>query len=245
MKTFIFVSTLLISNLCFANELTTRNSWPNFLCTTYPKDYICITIPKKSKTKTIKWNELFSDELFTEVLKKVNRRNTNIRPKDVIAIPLELYLDTDLLDPTLLTLMTTYIETEHTKVVIVDPQLLQYSAYQDGSLIKWGIVNIGSKICSDTKLNKCKTPVGNFNIITKKGKFSRSNLYPTDCKDKKKCGAKLYYSMIFHNSGASLHGHDTLPGYNASHGCIRLLREDAAWLYQFINKETKIVIKDY
>ena len=37
------------------------------------------------------------------------------------------------------------------------------------------------------------------------------------------------YCMFFH-TGFALHGSYEVPGYNASHGCVRLYKEDAKWL---------------
>ncbi len=39
------------------------------------------------------------------------------------------------------------------------------------------------------------------------------------------------YCMHF-SGGYALHGSPTVPGYNASHGCVRLFTEDAKWLNQ-------------
>lgn len=37
------------------------------------------------------------------------------------------------------------------------------------------------------------------------------------------------YCMYFHK-GFALHGSDDIPGYRASHGCIRMFTQDAKWL---------------
>ncbi|MCX7124554.1 MAG: L,D-transpeptidase, partial [Gammaproteobacteria bacterium] len=40
----------------------------------------------------------------------------------------------------------------------------------------------------------------------------------------------------------ALHG-STLPGYNASHGCVRLFFDDAKWLNQdFLNIGTRVTV---
>ncbi len=39
------------------------------------------------------------------------------------------------------------------------------------------------------------------------------------------------YCMYFHK-GFALHGSDDIPGYRASHGCVRMFIEDAKWLNQ-------------
>lgn len=37
------------------------------------------------------------------------------------------------------------------------------------------------------------------------------------------------YCMYFHK-GLALHGSDDIPGYRASHGCVRMFTRDAKWL---------------
>ncbi|HEY6403600.1 MAG TPA: L,D-transpeptidase, partial [Blastocatellia bacterium] len=39
-----------------------------------------------------------------------------------------------------------------------------------------------------------------------------------------------WYFNLDNKQGISFHQYD-LPGYPASHGCVRLLEEDAAWIY--------------
>ena len=58
------------------------------------------------------------------------------------------------------------------------------------------------------------------------------------------------YCMHFFR-GYALHGSSTVPGYRASHGCIRMFIEDARWLNEeFIDipysdeyKGTKVIIE--
>lgn len=35
---------------------------------------------------------------------------------------------------------------------------------------------------------------------------------------------------VFFNRGIALHGSPEVPGYHASHGCVRLFVQDAEWL---------------
>ena len=62
------------------------------------------------------------------------------------------------------------------------------------------------------------------------------------------------YCMFFHH-GQALHGEPQgLPGYNASHGCVRLYVNDVAWLrFDFVDppmaennfRGTKVVVMPY
>ena len=55
------------------------------------------------------------------------------------------------------------------------------------------------------------------------------------------------FCMYFHG-GYALHGSSEVPGYNASHGCVRMFTQDAEWLNKkFIsiggNKSTEVIIQ--
>ncbi len=50
------------------------------------------------------------------------------------------------------------------------------------------------------------------------------------------------YCMFFHG-GYALHGSYELPGYNASHGCVRMYKADAEWLNQsFLRIGSKVIV---
>ena len=79
--------------------------------------------------------------------------------------------------------------------------------------------------------------IGHMKVYSKKGEECRSSLYPIETHG----GAKMPYCMHF-NGGFALHG-STLPGYNASHGCVRLFFEDAEWLNKhFANIGTRVIV---
>ncbi|HRE32879.1 MAG TPA: L,D-transpeptidase, partial [Candidatus Berkiella sp.] len=58
-----------------------------------------------------------------------------------------------------------------------------------------------------------------------------------------KGGAPMPYCMFFHG-GYALHGSNSVPSYNASHGCVRMAPEDAQWLNEDFVQEgvTQVVI---
>ena len=75
------------------------------------------------------------------------------------------------------------------------------------------------------------------------GPHFRSSKYPIGCEGKS-CAA-MPYAMFFYNSYA-IHASNDVPGRNASHGCIRVLREDAKWLNQeFVEVGTKVIVNSY
>ncbi|RYD54330.1 MAG: hypothetical protein EOP60_07825 [Sphingomonadales bacterium] len=96
-------------------------------------------------------------------------------------------------------------------IVISIPQQRLY-AYQDGQLIAVSTVSTGAP--------GKDTPTGEFTILQKKV-FHRSNLYSN---------APMPHMQRLTWDGIALHaGH--LPGYPASHGCIRLPKEFAKQLF--------------
>jgi hypothetical protein len=114
-------------------------------------------------------------------------------------------------------------------LIKVDLGKLAWGAYDDeGNLVKWGRASGGKNYCSDIKRG-CKTITGTFTIYRKQGPECKSNRFPVG-----KGGAPMPYCMHFHGAYA-MHG-GQVPNYNASHGCVRLLRQDAQWLNEdFVN----------
>src|SRR5690606_6690334 len=126
---------------------------------------------------------------------------------------------------------------EGQRVIIVKAKDLAWGAYDEtGILQKWGPVSTGRGFCPDTQ-EKCTTPRGIFTVYRKAGDWCESSKYPIPTG-----GAPMPYCMFF-NGGFALHGSDQLPGFNASHGCVRLLVVDAQWLNdEFVNVGTTKVI---
>jgi hypothetical protein len=103
----------------------------------------------------------------------------------------------------------------HPKVIVVHQPWQAFGAYESGRLVRWGPVSSGRK---DTP-----TPQGLFNLTWRsKGRHSTDN-----------AAWFLPWYFNFHNTrGVSFHQFD-LPGYPASHACVRLLERDAKWLYDW------------
>ena len=106
-----------------------------------------------------------------------------------------------------------------------------YALYEKGKLVKWGPTSMGKK-SSPTKIGL------GFTNWKKKIAISTSN-----------SEWKLRWNFnVFNFQGIGWHQYD-LPGYHASHSCMRLLEEDAEWMYtwgeQWIldEKGTKILAK--
>ena len=103
----------------------------------------------------------------------------------------------------------------HGKALIVHQQAQAFGAYERGKLIHWGPVSSGAA--------RRPTPSGYFHLNWKsKGRRSTVNR-----------DWFLPWAFNFINrDGISFHQYE-LPGYPASHGCVRLLGRDAKWLYRW------------
>ena len=104
---------------------------------------------------------------------------------------------------------------EYPKAIVVHQPWQAFAAYEHGQLIRWGPVSTGRK--------ETRTPSGFFNLTWRsKGRHSTDN-----------AAWFLPWYFNFHNErGVSFHQFD-LPGYPASHACVRLLERDAKWLYEW------------
>ena len=99
------------------------------------------------------------------------------------------------------------------KAIVVHQPLQAFAAYESGRLVRWGPVSTGRK--------ETATPAGAFNL-TWRSRSRRS----TDNQD----WLLEWYFNFVNARGISFHLFD-LPGYPASHACVRLLLRDAQWLY--------------
>ncbi len=178
--------------------------------------YTCVTIKKGES-----WEKLFPDESQRNLVKKLNRMNTRLQTGKTIAVPDDLS-NLSLMD---ISPFEQRIRPAEGTRLIVEQSVLAWGAYgADGRLQSWGPMSGGKEYCKDVK-SACTTIPGNFRVYRKGG---------ADCKSKKfpigKGGAKMPYCM-FYKGGYALHGSYKVPGYNASHGCVRVPVDDARWLY--------------
>jgi hypothetical protein len=110
-------------------------------------------------------------------------------------------------------------------ILISLPGQIAY-VYRDGVLIAASTVSTGKRGKS--------TPAGEFTILQKRV-FHRSNLYSN---------APMPFMQRLTWTGIALHaGH--LPGYPASHGCIRFPREFAQRLFEITELGTAVSVVNY
>ena len=169
------------------------------------------------------WESMFPDEQQRELVQRVNRTYNALWTGKEIAVP------KDLAHVTLLDLSPFPLTNNdaHEKIIVVDQDKLAWAAYDaQGQLVKWGPVASGGDKCSDNSSPTCRTMTGIFRIFSKEDVHCKSNVFPIG-----KGGAKMPYCMYFHK-GLALHGSTDIPGYRASHGCVRMFTQDAKWLNQ-------------
>jgi L,D-transpeptidase ErfK/SrfK len=176
------------------------------------------------------WKKLFPNKKERDLVRRVNRQNVRLRRGSTIAIPNKLIeMDYYALSPFHL-----WIKPTGKKTIIYDPRKVAWAAYdKDGNLVKWGPAAGGNTWCSDVR-RSCRTARGEFQVYRKGNKYCKSGKYPLP-----NGGAPMPFCMHFFR-GFALHGSPTVPGYNASHGCVRLFVPDAKWLNKnFINLRDK------
>jgi L,D-transpeptidase ErfK/SrfK len=222
------IITAIVSIICLTYYTTSHSkSFGSKICVDSPV-YDCYTV-KKSDT----WKKLFDDEEQRELVKRINRMNTALHPGMVIAIP-EDPQTTDILK---FSPFQTQIDPPGKKMIVVNFDKLAFGAYDaDGRLEHWGPVSGGKGYCPDVG-RRCNSPRGVFSIYNKGGSGCVSTKFPVG-----RGGAPMPYCMFFHG-GFALHGSPEVPGYNASHGCIRMFTSDAEWLNEeFTEGERRVSV---
>jgi hypothetical protein len=104
------------------------------------------------------------------------------------------------------------------KIIFFSYPIQAFGAYENGKLVYWGPTSMGSKIHP--------TPAG-LHFTNWKGKQIISTVNDE---------WKLNWNFnIANKDGVGWHEYD-LPGYPASHSCLRLLASQAKWLYVWANQ---------
>jgi len=87
----------------------------------------------------------------------------------------------------------------------------------------------GNRFCVDGRCDRAITPGGSFRISRRIRGWHTSPL------------GKLYNPMFF-NQGIAIHGALSVPGYPASHGCVRIPMFAAGWFYQLVPNGTPVYV---
>lgn len=221
---------LMLTNPCFSMQ-----RYGETLCN--QADYFCMKIKS-----TDSWENLFPNVEERDIVKRINRMNIRLRVGMVLAVPKNIERIT-IYD---VAPFPRYIESEGEKTIYVSQKKLAWGAYdQDGELLWWGPISPGIGKCNVT--GGCSTPTGSFRVIRKQDIDCISTVFPRRA-DGESGGALMPYCMHFFR-GYALHGSYEVPGYRASHGCVRMFIEDARWLNEeFIDlpggglKGTRVIV---
>lgn len=110
--------------------------------------------------------------------------------------------------------------TEFEKIVVVDKGVQAWAAYSEGALERWGLVATGAE--------GTETPTGRYNFNWKHP-HRISSLSPP--------GEEWHMRNLFNfhlTRGLHIHHYWALPTSGpASHGCIRMMKADSEWLYDW------------
>jgi len=199
------------------------------LCHKFPEEFDCYKVRRSDS-----WDSLFPGETEQDTVRRVNRMGINLQSGMVIAIPKDLQT----VDVLALAPLPRQMNAPGEPIIVVSISQLAWAAYDaGGNLVRWGPVSSARGYCPDLH-HGCHTPTGHYRIYSKGGPDCVSTKFPIG-----RGGAPMPYCMYF-NGGFALHGSYEVPGYNASHGCIRMLVEDAQWLSQdFSDIGTRVIVE--
>ncbi|MGQ9643850.1 MAG: L,D-transpeptidase, partial [Ignavibacterium sp.] len=210
------------SNTIFDTTATTQDSLI-LLRDTIPQlsliNYKFISLPKQNRYKFL--IEEY-DTIGAKIILALNRLDERfIRKPDSIVVP-----DTIINDKLLYSPFPKHLALLDSvkKILLVDQRIQAFAAYEFGNLVNWGPTSTGKK--------STPTPNGLFHTNWKSKK--------TISTDNSTWILKWYFNLE-NFRGVSLHQFE-LPGYPASHACVRLLEEDAFWIYYWA--EQWIITKD-
>ena len=181
-------------------------------------NYTSFIFPKKKKDSAMAvFNEKFSAEERYTILALNRLDSKNKWRADTLMIP-------DQIDSTLMSYSPFPANLEKlqkvNKIVFFSYPIQAYALYEKGKLVKWGPTSLGKKSAQ-----------------TKRGlmfaNWKKELAISTVDSD-----WKLPYNFNIHNKlGIGWHQFD-LPGFPASHSCLRLLEKDAKYLYNWADQWT-------
>lgn len=206
----------LLSGTALANKPvnTDTKHYGKHLCPT--ENYDCVRVNRGDT-----WSNLFPDPRVRDIVMRLNRTNQHVQNRPWIVVPKNLD-DIDLMDHSP---FPDHIDNTGQRTIVVSLNKQAFGAYnKHGYLVHWGPISAAKGYCRDVPGGKCETITGTFRMIRKDDARCYSKKFPVDTGG----GSPMPYCMFFYR-GFALHG-STLPGYHASHGCVRLFFEDAEWL---------------
>lgn len=178
--------------------------------------YSAFIFPAKKKDSAMSvFNEKFSKEEQYAIL-ALNRLDIkNKWRSDTLAIPDKI--DESLMFYSPFPNNLDILKDVH-KMVLFSYPIQAYALYENGTLVKWGPTSMGSKSAQTKRGLMFANWKKELAISTVSSEW------------------KLPYNFNIHNTlGIGWHQYD-LPGYPASHSCLRLLMDDAKYLYKWADQ---------
>ncbi|RRJ89083.1 murein L,D-transpeptidase [Paenimyroides tangerinum] len=170
---------------------------------------------KKSDSLSKKFFKTYSkDEIYT--IAALNRVDVaNLKGRDTIIVP--KVIKEDFLDYSPFPYQMEIL-TDVPKFIVFSYPIQAFAVYENGNLIKWGPTNMGKKAT--------QTPRGLFftNWRGRKVKSTSNSEWILN-----------WNFNISNHGGVGFHQY-ALPGYPASHSCLRLLDADAQFLYNWCDQ---------
>ncbi len=139
--------------------------------------------------------------------------------------------------------------------ILVDLKTQYFGAYEYGRLKFFGPISSGSEKCVKTVtirnggeeedkeiVSNCETPGGIFRSLAR-----HKDHVSSEYQDAEGNGVKMPYAVMFTiqkdpdkkiKTAFWIHG-GALPGYPASHGCVRVLVEDAEKIFYFVGQKNQ------
>lgn len=174
-----------------------------------PIQYVSFKFAGKQSVSELK--SRFGEDGFLTIL-KINRIDpANLRKGSDLMIPAE---ESDLLEFSPFPRRIEAVK-EIPKLILVSRRVQAFGAYEEGELVWWGPTSTGKK--------STQTPAGLFHTNWR-AKVTRSTV-----------NSNWVLPWVFNLDnfdGIAFHQYE-LPGYPASHGCVRLLESDAKWVYDW------------
>lgn len=203
------IDTIIDGQLVTADKVLTKTIIPK-------KDFTYTAIPYKKNDSLAKdFDKKYTDEEKYSIL-ALNRIDKNhLRYADTIVVP--SVVDKDFLRyapfPGNLPVLK-----DVKKFVFFSYPVQAFAVYEYGNLIKWGPTSMGKK----------NTPTeGGLHFANWKKELSISTVSDE---------WKLRWNFNISNfKGIGWHQY-AMPGYPASHSCLRMLEEDAKWMYGFADQ---------
>lgn len=105
------------------------------------------------------------------------------------------------------------------KLFVIHKGVQAWAAYEEGRLERWGLVNTGAEAS--------RTPAGRFNFNW------REERRVSDLSPPGQTWLMRYVFNFDHRRGIHVHQYQMPTGEPASHGCVRLILQDAQWIYSW------------